>query len=836
MAVTCPSCSAPLSAPPACAACGLLLVGPLAQRLWEVDQRLAVVGPERTRLLAERQSLLSRLRGAPDPAAPPLTGVAPAPGAGSGLEPDLGLGPGLMPASGTASEARPWQVQSTLLGLGALLLAVAGVVFAAVTYRSLGVAGRAAVLLGLTAAAGYAPVRLRARGLADSAEAVGAVALVLAVVDAWSLRRAGVGAGVDLRSYWAVATAVLTAAAAAYDAFVPLRVSRTAAVLLAQLPVLLVLDRAAASPAVVAVVVAGLAGADLLVAATLLAAAPRRAFAGSRSGRGAGPAVGCAGVLLLLATAASSVELVLGHRSGAAGLLAVAVVLGAASLPLTGRARLLVSAGPVPLVAAAAFAMARPGLPQAQQPLVLVAVALLALQVAALLPRPRREGPVAGALLVVVVALIGQAEEILQAVAAPLGWLTEPWTAAPARGARALVGPATTWSGTVVILVVLLGAGAVVLVAGVVLQRLREAAPPAAVLLGLGCLVLPVAVDASYGVGLAILVGLAGVAVAGWLAPRWRSTPSRALLLFAALAGGLASAWSLADRDATLTVLALMGLLAGAAARRAPAAACVAGLLVGAEVAAVGVARGLTVVQDGACLLPAAAVLLALSVATGLAAGLAAYRRPLEVAAGLLAATGTALAVADPGWLSWSLAADGLLALALALRADRRQIAVVGALLLSASSWVRLADAHVTAPEPYVLPLAAVALGLGRLRRRREPTTGSFAAYGPGLSLLLVPSLLASLSDPDPLRAVLLLPAAALVVLAGVAGQLRAPLAVGGLVLTVDALHLLSPYASALPRWSLLALVGTVLVVLGATYEQRRVELTRLRARFVTLG
>jgi len=122
------------------------------------------------------------------------------------------------------------------------------------------------------------------------------------------------------------------------------------------------------------------------------------------------------------------------------------------------------------------------------------------------------------------------------------------------------------------------------------------------------------------------------------------------------------------------------------------------------------------------------------------------------------------------------LAADGLLALALALRPDRRQVAVAGALLLSASSWVRLADAHISAPEPYVLLLAAVALGLGHLRRWQQPSTGSFAAYGPGLSLLLVPSLLTSLDDVTPLRAVLLL---------------------------------------------LLALVGTVLVVLGATYEQR---------------
>jgi len=55
---------------------------------------------------------------------------------------------------------------------------------------------------------------------------------------------------------------------------------------------------------------------------------------------------------------------------------------------------------------------------------------------------------------------------------------------------------------------------------------------------------------------------------------------------------------------------------------------------------------------------------------------------------------------------------------------------------------------------------------------------------------------------------------------------------IGGSVLAVDALHLLAPYASALPRWTLLAGAGTVLVVLGATYEQRLRDVTRLRERY----
>jgi hypothetical protein len=198
----------------------------------------------------------------------------------------------------------------------------------------------------------------------------------------------------------------------------------------------------------------------------------------------------------------------------------------------------------------------------------------------------------------------------------------------------------------------------------------------------------------------------------------------------------------------------------------------------------------------------------------------------------LLAGTSVVLAVEDPGWLSWTLAVSGLLCVAVALRPDRRGVAVVGGLLLSASSWVRLADADVHAPEPYVAPLALAAVLLGYLRRRTQPGLSSFAAYGAGLTVALVPSLLKALDDPTPTRGLLLLVVAFGVVVAGVLEQLRAPLVIGGVVLAVDAVHLVAPYASALPRWMLLAVAGTVLVLLGATYEQRLRDMARLRERY----
>lgn len=306
-----------------------------------------------------------------------------------------------------------------------------------------------------------------------------------------------------------------------------------------------------------------------------------------------------------------------------------------------------------------------------------------------------------------------------------------------------------------------------------------------------------------------------------------------------ALAGGgaavllLAASWSLADQQATLAVLLVGALLLAAAACGDVAPGPLAGLAAAlgtAGLVAAGAARGLQAEQVGGSLL------LAIPALAGGAALLdrerSRYLEAVAVGAGVLAG---ALAVQDAGWLSWVLAGAGLVTLATALRPDRRAAAVGGGLLLSASSWIRLADAGVDAPEPYVLPLAVVALLLGHLRRRDVPGTRSWQAYAPGLSVLLVPSLLASFDDDSVTRALLVGAAALTVLLLGVRERLQAPLSIGGAVLAVDALQLLGPAAAALPRWSTIGAAGTLLVVVGATYEQRRGELARLRLAYDAL-
>ena len=72
--------------------------------------------------------------------------------------------------------------------------------------------------------------------------------------------------------------------------------------------------------------------------------------------------------------------------------------------------------------------------------------------------------------------------------------------------------------------------------------------------------------------------------------------------------------------------------------------------------------------------------------------------------------------------------------------------------------------------------------------------------------------------------------------LVGARGRLQAPLVVGAGVLVVVALDLLGPYAAALPRWLSLGGAGTLLLVVGATYEQRRRDLARLREGYDALA
>lgn len=794
----CPQCSAQLPGSGSCTRCGLRLTGPDAARLWEVDCELLRLDAARAPLVAERGALLAALRGeapAPAPTATPVTAHA---------------------------EWTPQRTSNALLGLGGLLLAVAAVVFTAVTYERLGPGGRAVVLGGLTLLAALAVPRVQLRGLSSTAETLTAVTLVLAALDAYGLRTLGLAEGSAPLVYAAGSAAVLAAASAGYAAVVPVRLARAAAVLLAQLPVLLLLLHERPATATTGLVLTVLAAVDVAALAAL-------------RGRGwarpdvVGVLTGCAAAVTALALLTASFGAIVDEdRTGAVALLGCAGVLVAgAALARDASTRLLLSALPVGVVALAAHAVARPELSEVQSPLVPAAVGLLAVQAVGLLPRAQRTGPVVGALVVVAAAVAAVTGQVLEGVLAPLGWLLQPWTMPAGLNARGALAPGVAWSGSLVTLVVVAAAALAVVGSGLALHRLRTAAVPAAVLGGCAAGLLPLGLDLPWAAGLGVLLVLGATAL---LVPR-----PAALDLPLAAAGAtlvlLAAAWSLGTQRATLVVLLLAALaLAARAVRPAVPAVAVAlaGLLAAGELAAVGAAQDLAVDQVGGLLVLAVAGLAGLPLPGE-------RRLGAEAAAGLSGLAALVCAAGDPGWLSWTLAGLALVALATALRPDRRPVALLGALLLSASSWVRLADAGVTDPEPYVLPIAVVALVLGHLRRRAVPSTSSFAAYGAGLSALLLPSLLASYLGSPLWRPLALAGVCVVVVLLGGRERLQAPLVIGGAVLTADALLLLAPYAAALPRWLALGAAGTLLVAVGATYEQRLRDLSRLRDRYDAL-
>jgi cell division protein FtsW (lipid II flippase) len=91
----------------------------------------------------------------------------------------------------------------------------------------------------------------------------------------------------------------------------------------------------------------------------------------------------------------------------------------------------------------------------------------------------------------------------------------------------------------------------------------------------------------------------------------------------------------------------------------------------------------------------------------------------------------------------------------------------------------------------------------------------------PGLTLLLAPSLIATLPDPTSLRALLLGIGALAILLAGAYLRWAAPLVVASVTLLALALVNIAPYANAVPRWVLFGLAGAALLYLGVTWERR---------------
>ena len=794
---------------------GMTHIPPPAEELRLLDAELWQLDARRAQLLARRAWLVSALQ-------PKWPAPQPRP-----------TGP--TPTAAPRPEASAPSVQNLLLVLGGVLLTVAAMVFTLVSWGHLGIAGRAMVLGAVTVAALGAPLLLVKRGLRSTAESVAGLGLALTVLDAYALH--GVAfpetAGAP---YTAVASALLAGLWTAYG-LVPgaseLRLPRPAALVAAQLPLLfwaIAVDAGSYGLTAALLVTAGF---DTAVALRATAKSVRVVAAIGAYGMGSWGVL-AAGWLTWSATGPSAAA-----RAAALLLFASTIAVTAAwqsdrtespagtHAPGAGQAvGLAVTSG---LLAVAALGgAARSVLPDLWTVPAHLAfgIALLAALRLDRLPDRVRRGLAWASGAVQTLALLWALPVVGVVVLGPLSWASRAWTGTPS-DARAAVTPDLAWPPHAEAVPLVLAA-----VAAVLALLVRDAIwRPRALTGALGltwatALVLPAVLELPYSVGLLVQ----GAATAGALAAAaFLRQHLPALLLAQAISVSLVFL-ALASQSATLIVLCgLIALFAAASWRLAPFTAPTA-LVYGAALAcATGAAADWSPPHTALLVLavPAAAALLAWRLDASTATV------PVEaagVAAGLLA---IALAVTDLPLLATVLALCAVIAAATATRTDRRPVGYAAAALFVAATWVRLAAWDVGAPEAYTLPVTVPALLIGALRRRSDPRTSSWTAYGPGLAATLLPSLVAAWGDPHWLRPLLLGTAALLITLAGARHHLQAPLLLGGSTLVLDALHELAPYIAqvtdALPRWVPPALAGLLLLALGATYEQRLRDARKMR-------
>jgi hypothetical protein len=333
----------------------------------------------------------------------------------------------------------------------------------------------------------------------------------------------------------------------------------------------------------------------------------------------------------------------------------------------------------------------------------------------------------------------------------------------------------------------------------------------------------------------ALALAVAAGLVAG-LAPRDGSrSPLAPAVAVWPVAGSVGLANCLATRETTLVGLAVAtvaGLAVALLGRTVPARVTgwvVAGTAAAALVETASLVAGLTPEQQGYGVLAVAVLLL------GAAALLPSGRKPetLTVERLSFAAVGFAVLVAHDSLptVATSFAGYGALLGLSALRPGRRRLALGGIGCELVAWWVFLWTEDVGLVEAYTVPFAVAALAGGVLELRRRPGLTSWQAYGLALAAMFLPSFAVIVSGGDPpLRRLGLGLAALVVVIAGAVRRRQAPVVVGGTVLALLAVRELIDLWELLPRWLPLAVAGLILLILGATYEQRRRDVRRLRA------
>ncbi|MFI5855285.1 SCO7613 C-terminal domain-containing membrane protein [Streptomyces parvulus] len=809
---------------------------PPAEELRFLDAELRQLDARRAVLLRRREWLIHTLRASAAP-----TGRRPA-------------APGPVPAPGPDATAPG--VQNVLLVLGGVLLTIAAIAFTLVSWGHMGITGRGLVLGALTVGALGAPPVLLRRGLRSTAESVAGLGLALTVLDAYALHEVAF-TGTDGLAYTAAACAVLAAVWAAYGVatggLVPtagdrpsvpgngaaapggrltLRGPLPLAVGTAHLPLpLWAVAAGAGAHTLTAVLLVTASAGTALALRTALVPVRYVALVGALG-------TGAVGVLAAGALCWSASGTGAAARAAALLVFAAAIALTAGRFAPKRDVSLVAALAAGLFVVAGAGGVLRVSVPGAWTVPGCLACALALLAVLRTpLPRPLRQGLVWASVTVQAWAALWTVPLVAGTLLGAVARVERPWSGTPG-DVRDVVFTHVPWPPYASTMPLVLGALAAVLLVAERRGIRRPATTLGGLVLGWAALfVLPVVLELPYTAALVVegAVVLAALAGAEWA--RRSAAEVSPLALTALLAALVTSAHlallSLASESATIAVLLALTVVFGAAGLRpaagpftVPAALGYATVLA----CAVGASAGWQWHHTALLVLvvPAAAALIAARLG-----GASATTVPVEAAGLAAGAVALALAVTEPPLLALVLALAGVIAAGTALRPDRRPVGHAAAVLFLLATWVRLVAWEVTAPEAYTLPVTVPLLVVGFLRRRREPEASSWTAYGAGLAVTLVPSLLAVWGDQHGTRPLLLGAAAFAVTLVGARHRLKAPLLLGGGALALVTLHELAPYIAqavgALPRWVPPALAGLVLLALGATYEQRLRDARRVR-------
>lgn len=141
--------------------------------------------------------------------------------------------------------------------------------------------------------------------------------------------------------------------------------------------------------------------------------------------------------------------------------------------------------------------------------------------------------------------------------------------------------------------------------------------------------------------------------------------------------------------------------------------------------------------------------------------------------------------------------------------------------------------------ELVTLPLAAALVAGGAITLSQRATARSWPHLGPGIALLLLPTLISTFTDPELWRLVGLGVAGVLVIVAGATMRLQAPFVLGTAVVLVHALRTFAPQLRAVYEaadWYIWAGVGgVILIAIAIRYEQRMRDVRLITTRISAL-